>query len=116
MLTEQSLNQFTGTEKYYSYLCGLKLTDGVHYLATEGKCFWLLDIIVSYQPKHHQVPFQLWELNIDEEEDKRTAVITMREDTGKKALVQQRIPYTDFPLDYLKLYVVDKVVLLPSEY
>ena len=115
MLTEESLAQFTGTEKYYSYF-NLKLTDGVYYLAKEGNCFWLLDIILSYQPKYSQVPFQLWELNIDEAEDKRTAVVTMREDSGKKALVQQRIPYTDFPLDYIKLYVIDKVVLLPSEY
>lgn len=115
MLTEQSLEQFTGTEKYYSYL-NLKLTDGVYYLAKEGKCFWLLDIILSYQPKHRQVHFQLWELNIDEAEDKRTAVVTMREDSGQKALVEQRIPYTDFPLDYIKLYLIDGVILLPSEY
>ena len=116
MLKEEDLMQFTGTEKYYNYLCGLKLTDGVHYLATEGKCFWLLDIIASYQPEYHRVPFQLWELNIDEAEDKRTAVVTMREDSNKKALVTQRIPYTDFPLDYIKLYLIDKVILLPSEY
>lgn len=115
MLTEQSLNQFTGTEAYHNYF-NLKLTDGVYYLAQEGKCFWLLDIILSYQPKHHQVPFQLWELNIDEAEDKRTAVVTMREDSNQKALVEQRIPYTDFPLDYIKLYLIDGVILLPSEY
>ncbi len=116
MLTEQSLEQFTGTEKYYNYLCGLKLTDGVHYLATKGKCFWLLDVIASYQPKNSQVPFQLWELEVKEDKDKRGAVITMREDTGKKALVEQKIPYTDFPLQSIKLYVINKVVLLPSEY
>lgn len=116
MLTEQSLEQFTGTEKYYNYLCGLKLTDGVHYLATEGKCFWLLDIIASYQPKHHQVPFQLWELEVTEDKGKRSAIVYMREDSDKKPLVRQVIPYTDFPLENVKIYVIDKVVLLPSEY
>lgn len=115
MLKEEDLAQFTGTEKYYNYF-NLKLTDGVYYLAKEGECFWLLDIILSYQPKHHNIPFQLWELNIDEEEDKRAAVITMREDSNTKPLITQKIPYTDFPLDYLKLFVIDRVILLPSEY
>lgn len=115
MLKEENLMQFTGTEKYYSYF-NLKLTDGVKYLADKGECWWLLDVILSYQPEYYQVPFQLWELNIDKEEDKRAAVITMREDSNTKALVTQKIPYTDFPLDYLKLYVIDRVILLPSEY
>lgn len=116
MLTEQSLSQFTGTEKYHKYICGLKLTDGVNYLATEGKCFWLLDVIASYQPKHHAVPFQVWELEVTEKEEKRSAVVTMRKDTDAKILVQQKIPYTDFPLKSVKLYVIDGVILLPSEY
>jgi len=114
MLKEESLVQFTGTEKYYSYFT-LKLTDGVKYLAEEGKCFWLLDIIASYQPKYHQVPFQLWELEVKED---KSATVYMREDSdsGYPFLVKQFIPYTDFPLNSIKLYVIDKVVLLPSEY
>ena len=115
MLTEESLMQFTGTEAYHNYF-NLKLTDGVCYLAKEGKCFWLLDIILSYQPKYHQIPFQLWELEVKEDKEKRSATVYMREDSDKKPLVKQFIPYTDFPLASIKIYVIDGVVLLPSEY
>ncbi len=36
MLTETDLHQFTGTSQYYLYLAGLKLTDGVKFMADEG--------------------------------------------------------------------------------
>jgi len=49
MLTETDLNTFIGTTGYYRYLAGLKLTDGVKYLADEAGAYWLLDIICSYQ-------------------------------------------------------------------
>ncbi len=49
MLTETDLNQFTGTECYYAYLVGLKLTDGVKFMADKAGAYWLLDIIASYQ-------------------------------------------------------------------
>lgn len=63
MLTETDLDHFTGTECYYRYLCGLRLTDGVKYLADEGGAYWLLDIIASYQPdaKIRRERFQVWE-------------------------------------------------------
>ena len=35
-LTHAALNQFCGTMNYYRYLLGLKLTDGVKFMADEG--------------------------------------------------------------------------------
>jgi hypothetical protein len=35
---------------------------------------------------------------------------------GDAVVHRQRIPWTDFPLDKIKLYVADDVVMLPSEY
>lgn len=117
MLTQESLDNFTGTESYHKYMGGLMLTDGVKYLAEQGKCWWIIDIIWSYQHKlKNSSAFQLWELNIDEEMNTRSAVITCKEDSDKKPLITQKIPHTDFPMDYLKLYCIDKVILLPSEY
>jgi hypothetical protein len=113
MLKQGDLDQFIGTEEYHKYMAGVVLTDGVKYLAEEGKCFWLIDIVCSYQHTHSKVPFQLWEMEV---KDDKSAVVTMREDTGKKALVMQRIGYTDFPLKSIKLYLIDGVLLLPSEY
>ena len=116
VLTQEDLGQFTGTERYYSYLMGLKLTDGIKYLADKGKCWWILDAVASYQIKHSKVPFQLWKLEVIENKGKRGAILTMREDSDKPELVKQKIPYTDFPLESIEFYVIDKVVLLPSEY
>ena len=63
MLTETDLDQFTGTSQYYQYMAGLKLTDGVKYIADEAGAYWLLDIIASYQTdaKIRREPFQVWE-------------------------------------------------------
>jgi hypothetical protein len=113
---EKELEQFTGTEQYFAYLGGLKLIDGAKYLATKAGCFWLMDIIASYQGKLRLIEFQLWELEVNTTPKGRSAVVTCREDTGKPALVKQRIPYTNFPLNSIKLYCQNGVILLPSEY
>lgn len=113
---ENGLLHFTGTTRYYHYPIGkFNYTDGIKYLADEAKSYWLLDVIGSYQltTKIKDVPFQLWELIVNEN---NSAVITMKEDTDEPELVIQEIPCTDFPLQSIKLYLIDKVLLLPSEY
>ena len=106
------LAQFTGTEDYYQDL-GVKFTDGIHYLAEEAKAYWLITLIGSYQHKLKDVPFQLWTLKVNED---NSAEIECREDTGMPILIKQIIPYTDFPLEEIKLYCIDGILLLPSEY
>jgi hypothetical protein len=56
--------------------------------------------------------FQVWKLTVNREES--NAVVRGYNDT--KLIVTQYIPYTDFPLDEVKLYLVDGVILLPAEY
>lgn len=113
-MVQADLDQFTGTEKYYKHMFGIKYTDGVMYLANNAKAFWLIDLVASYQGKHKNKPFQVWKLEVDTE--KNSAIATMREDTNSPVLVSQRIGYTDFPLPEIKLYLIDNVLLLPSEY
>ena len=96
MLTQADLDQFYGTENYYHYLAGLKLTDGVKYLADEAGAYWLLDIIASYQtdPKIRHQPFQVWELKLSPDNattGKRRAVVTMKTDTGRPEMAHQEI-------------------------
>jgi hypothetical protein len=38
-----------------------------------------------------------------------------REDSNLKPLISQVIEFSDFPLDYIKLYVIQGIALLPSE-
>ena len=117
MLKESDLAGFTGTEGYYSHFIGnFKFTDGVHYLAEHGKCYWLLDLIGSYQmsdKKIRNMHYQFWKLKVNED---KSAVVTMKEDSDQPVVVKQRIPCTDFPLDAVELWMIGGVLILPSEY
>ena len=113
---EQDLAGFIGTQNYYRHSIGnFSYTDGVKYLADTANCYWLLDVIGSHilKPRIRKILFQVWELTVNEN---RNAVITMREDTNLPAVVEQKIPFTDFPLKKIKLYFIDDVLMLPSEY
>lgn len=121
-LTQEELNMFTGSEEFYKHWLGGIYTQGVLHMADAGGAHWLIDAVYSYQGESHvkHVPFQLWELKRTDqetpEEGKPMAILTMKEDTNEPELVRQEIEYTDFPLKYVKLYLIDKTLLLPSEY
>lgn len=85
----------------------------MRYLADRLRCYWLVDLVGSYQPEVRNVPFQLWRIQVD---DRQGAVVTMAEDTGRPDLVRQQIPYTDFALLDFSFYCVDRVMMLKSEY
>ena len=110
-ISESDLNQFIGTENYYRHWtrCGV-FTDGVQYLAKQAGAYWLIDAVFSYRRRE---PFQVWTLK---KNDDNSAVLTMQEDSGEPAKVRQKIPFTDFPLNRIKLYLIDSVLLLTSEY
>ncbi|HEY9296858.1 MAG TPA: hypothetical protein VIQ31_10870 [Phormidium sp.] len=124
----KNLQHFSGTEQYYKHWLGLQYTDGVKYLAENAQAYWLIDAIASHQPrvrrKHSLTEFQLWFLHVGKEHEfikpkgKNAAVLTCWEDTPKKEIppvVIQQIPFTDFPLKEIKLFLQNKVLLLPSE-
>jgi hypothetical protein len=122
---EQELQQFTGTESYYKHLLGFRFTDGVKFLAEEAQAYWLIDAIISHQIKLRGQDFQLWLLVVGKEHEfikpkpGKDAVLTCWKDTpnaGVKPLVRQDIVLTDFPLKTIKLYLENKILLLPSEH
>ena len=108
----KELLMFTGTENYYKHPYGIYYTDGVRYLAEKARSYWLIDAIASWQREVGSCSFQIWELRV---KDGR-GLLTMKEDTNEPVKVSQVIHYTDFPLQYIKLYLVDRVLMLPSEY
>lgn len=115
-MKQSDLSGFIGTENYYKY-GKILLTDGVKYLAETAKCYWLLDIVASAQitPKIHQYlkedDFQSIKLVVKN----KKAVFTI-DDGNKNILYTQNIKYTDFPLDEIKLYLINNVLMLTSEY
>ena len=119
-LTAQDLAYFSGSEQFYKHWTKrLIYTEGVQYMAEKAGAYWLIDEIAAYQMLCKQiksnpdlVAFQVWKLEIKESK----AVLTMRGDSNLPSVIRQEIPYTDFPLPEITLYVCDGTLLLPSEY
>jgi hypothetical protein len=105
----------TGTSQYHkwSFIPGApKATDGVVALAEDAEAWWLLDAIVSHQGNPGLDPaFQVWTLVVAPD---NTATLQGCNDVTP--VVTQEIEYTDFPLFSIELYVINGVILLPSEY
>lgn len=110
------LRDNNGTTAYhkYSLFPGYPvITDGVLALAEAAECFWFLDIIGSYQGDKKLDPaFQVWTLDVNL--DDNTAIARGLNDTD--VVITQTIPFTDFPLESVKFFLIDGVILLPSEY
>lgn len=112
-----TLNNFTGTENWYKHQLFRQYlyTDGVQYLAKEAACYWLLDRIFALQYEMSIIaaePFQSWVLNVNP--DNSAQLIC--EDGNYRKLHEEIIPYTDFPLPTIGFFLIDRVLLLPSEY
>ena len=109
-----------GTSQYIKHNMNRNLvfTDGVNQLRQDADAFWLVDAIASYCQKEE---FQVWELTVNAD---KSAFLTMKEDSGCPCIVEQEIPYTDFPIESIKFWVelgsIDGVnpvyvLMLPSE-
>lgn len=119
----ENLSDFTGTENYYTNpLYPVKYTDGIKYLAENGGA-WLLDAIASWQKEpiiksdQDLSKVQFWRLKVNLD---NSAVLTCERDRDD-VVITQKIPFTDFPLSEVGIYLCDMntgqgVLLLPSEY
>ena len=76
----------------------------------------LFDAILSYQCEKilREVNFQIWEIRQSKKD--LSWLLTCREDSDKKPLITQTIEFSDFPIEGIKIWLIDKVALLPSEY
>jgi hypothetical protein len=114
---QNSLQQFTGSEECYRHWSKRFIyTEGVKFLAENTNSYWLLDAIASYQPhiKNQRLKeFQIWQL---EKHSDNSATLTCIEDSDIPPAIKQEIEYTDFPLQKVKIYLTNQVLILPSEY
>lgn len=108
----------TGTTAYHKYMFNMFLTDGVKLMAEMCEAFWLLDAISSYQSEIKNgnntklKQFQVWSLKVNDS----CGILTCQTDSGVTPSYKQDIPFTNFPLDEIKLYVIENVILLSMEY
>jgi hypothetical protein len=111
-----ALHQFTGSFEVYRHVTGaLFYTEGVKYLAEHGRLHWLIDVIASLQPRalrdYWLQEFQLWELRIT---GAGASVICLRD--SEDEAFRQDLKFADSALDYVRLYVENGTLLLPSEH
>jgi hypothetical protein len=109
--------QFTGSENWYRHAINRNVffTDGAQHVAEHGGAYWLLDEIATIQPYNRAVAaeeFQVWKLAVRPD---RSATLTCDDGNGKIVFTKE-IEHTDFPLDEITLYFVNRVIHLPSEY
>ena len=109
-------NGYTGTEGYHFHPLGIQLTDGAKAVADKLKCYWLMDLIASYQPRCMKdrmlCAIQFWCVTVEED---HSASVACNRDEDDTAFVQE-VEHTTLPMGALRLWVQDGVVLLPSEY
>ena len=124
---ESGIVHFYGTENHYRNFTGLKYTDGIQWLAETAGAYWLIDAIGSHyclKRKLKAEPFLVVRLTVDHREPRPEfmARLTFHTDWNdgdakvNPSICTQRIPYTDFPLKEIKLYLCDGVLMLPGEY
>ena len=110
------LNEFYGTENYYKneLTPDLRYTDGVKHVAKTRDAYWLLHLIYLRSKSIKaimQEPFVTAELSV--EDDSAVLVFT---DGNDNILHAEDIEYTDYPDEGVCLWLVDGILLLPSEY
>ncbi len=105
-ISTAALAHFNGSENLYfrQTLAGrIEYTDGIRYLQQQG-CCWLIDAIASYQTRKFKAEDdrQFWKLSVDLETHQAQLVC---DDGNGNIRVFQDIPFTDFPLPELNIYV-----------
>lgn len=111
----KALDELTPTYHYYELYPQVILTDAVMYLMEAASCYWLGNIVWSYQ-SHKKIKgqaFQVYDLKVNLTTKKAKLTVT---DGNYKVLYKQNIPFTTFPLKSLRLYYCNNVLMLSSEY
>ena len=111
---ELSLN--CGTEQYHKIpFSSFVYTDGIKDLINKCSCYWLISdigILLECEKKYIK-DFLILTLKVNED---KTAVITLKEDSNEKPIYSKKLDYTDFCLSKYEFFIINKVILLKSEY
>lgn len=114
---KKELNYFYGTENYYkNNLMRIRYTDGVKFFAEAAGAYWFLqEVNNGYVRLLMKMPKSMLEfLNIKVVSKNRKAVITIAD--GDKVYFTRRISFTDMPEGEWEFYLINDIMLLPSEY
>ncbi len=89
-------------------------SNGVQELAESCGAYWFIDLIISHQLNKvvNYQPFQVWLLK----RVKNDVFNVLATDGNDTTIAKQAIPYSDFPYDKATIWLVNGVLILPSEY
>lgn len=128
-LNPEDLRQFTGSEQFYRHAFNRAViyTEGVQYVAENGGAYWLIDTIASHigsgsfqraADQDERISLiHFWKLAVAPD---HSANLTALADSNEKPFLEQKIAYTDFPLEEIKIWAGNNgegfTLMLPSEY
>ena len=113
---------FVGTSNYYEHKATenmkLLLTDGCDWVREAAEARWLFNEILFNQPRPEikDLPFQVWVLWKDVDDEGECWVLRCEDGNDKAVLVQMLMEDVIFPVDEIRIWLVDGVAMLPSEY
>lgn len=112
---QKDLDHFTGSEQFYRDPLSKSIyTEGISYVAKNCQAYWLLDLVFSsVRFKMPNEEFISIKLKVDTENSKGKIIF---DDGNNNVLYEQEIPYTDFPLEELKMFYCNNTLMLTSEY
>jgi len=114
---KSSLKEFCCTTKYhYNPLYpAMKYTDGVQFFALNAGngAYWFLDILGTEVLEKALSDFNLITLEV---RDDPSWEITVRPDSGVDSFYSKDGSFTDCPVGEWKFYLIQNILLLPSEY
>ena len=109
------LSSFTGSTKRWkdqTPFGEILLSEGCKFLREREESKWLFDLMQSHQTHLNNEEFQEW---ITERISEKEFMVTCT-DGDDKTFATQKIQYSALPLDELKIWLVEGVYILPSEY
>lgn len=114
---EDILRRFHGSEiwRRHPVFQNFTYTEGVHFLVEYGRADWLIDLIFVCQyeiPALRNEAFQIWQITAG---DNDTFHLICRGGDGTE-LHNETLPRQELPLENVKFYFKDSVLMLPSEY
>lgn len=111
---KSELDGYTGTTSYYRLTSQCVLTEGVKHLADRAGSYWLVILLASYLARLTE-DFAVLKLR-----KVGCGATILIEDGNDNIHFEQKIEYTDFPLESITLFagkdVEEWVIMLPSEY
>ena len=102
-----------GTTAYHSSPLTVRYTDGVRALIQHTNCGGLIsDLSITAAMKFKHLRFQIWTITVKNQ----GGLLTMKEDTNTPIRYSQKYDYLKFPEGTIDLYLINGILLLPSEY